>query len=100
MFEAKHQWDQAVTDFSKAAALTKGCPVDALKGRAACYVEQHKFAEALSDLNTLIGEMESAKLRLARAVCLEKLGRTEDARKDRLFARSMQTMSVDLPAEQ
>jgi superkiller protein 3 len=93
IYQSMQHLDLASLDFLKAISISKQCPIDALKGQAACYVEQHKYKEAIGVLNLLIVCSHSAKPRLARSFCYEKIGRRKEALADRASAYAMQTMT-------
>jgi tetratricopeptide (TPR) repeat protein len=94
IYQAMQNFDAAISDFSKAISLQTHCPIEAYKGRAACYCEQHLYQKAIDDLNRLITCSHSAKPFFARSICYEKLGQRKLAAADKVMAEDFESMSL------
>jgi tetratricopeptide (TPR) repeat protein len=93
-YQAMQNWNAAISDFSKAISLEPRCPIEACKGRAACYCEQHLYQKAIDDLDKLTVCSHSAKPFFARSICYEKLGERERAAADKRTAEEFVSMDA------
>lgn len=84
------RWSEALADYGKILQLEPDCE-EAYRYRGECYVEQGKLMPAIEDFTKAIElDRESAgSTYLARAAVLDKLGKSEEAKRDRAQARKL-----------